>query len=374
MVGPLNESLDGLNMSLTGADRTADAALYILAQGKFYTLFSLLFGAGFMIMMMRAQQAGRAFFRVYLRRIFVLALIGLAHGLFVWSGDILFSYACFGLLLLLCFSNTPTSRLPKWGLFFYFVPVIIVFGFNLFAEGAKFDATAEAQFTRELANVRSDMQTMAEDQREAYGSGTYSDAITQAYGDLRMLWGMWIYMGWQLLGMFLLGAWFARSGAFANPENYKRLYFRLRWIGFPIGLAMMLWSYKMVPSNDMSEMGLRIGVANVLLMTGSLLMSLGYLALIVRGLQSRLWSRMLAVLAPAGRMALTNYLMQSVIGVFIFYNWGLGYYDQLGRAWQVVYVIVLFGAQIVFSHWWLARFRFGPAEWVWRTLTYLRIP
>jgi uncharacterized protein len=127
MVGPLSESLDGLNQKLTGADRWADAALYIVAQGKFYILFSLLFGMGFTIMMMRAQAAGRFFFRVYLRRIFVLALIGLAHGLLIWSGDILFAYACFGFLLLLFFRNTPNRACQSGACSFTWFPWCLCF-------------------------------------------------------------------------------------------------------------------------------------------------------------------------------------------------------------------------------------------------------
>jgi uncharacterized protein len=245
---------------------------------------------------------------------------------------------------------------------------------NLLGEIAKYDANAQAEFTKALDEVRKNMEASAAAQRQAYASGTYMEAVTQAAADLRMLWGFWIYMGWQLLGLFLVGAWFARSGAISNPDSYRRLFFRLRWIALPVGLAMMLYSYRLVPSNDMTRMNMRIGVANLLLMVGSLLMSLGYLAWIVRGLQSAFWARLLSVLAPVGRMALTNYLLQSFVGAFVFYNWGLGYYDQLGRASQILFVLVLFSFQIMFSQLWLHRHRFGPAEWLWRTVTYLRIP
>jgi len=113
MVGPLNGALTGIDPALTGADRWADALIYFFVQGKFYPLFSLLFGMGFAVMMQRAADAGRPFVRLYLRRVLALLAIGLAHALLVWSGDILTTYALVALLLLLFFRNTPASRLPR---------------------------------------------------------------------------------------------------------------------------------------------------------------------------------------------------------------------------------------------------------------------
>jgi uncharacterized protein len=106
-------------------------------------------------------------------------------------------------------------------------------------------------------------------------------------------------------------------------------------------------------------------------MFGGALMCLGYMAWIVRGMQSPAWAPRLAWVAPAGRMALTNYLMQSIVCTLVFYGYGLGYFQQLPRAWQVPFVFALFGMQVILSRWWLQRFRFGPMEWVWRSLTYL---
>jgi uncharacterized protein len=112
LVGPLMASMSGVDPALTGADRWADTAIYLLVQGKFFPLFSMLFGMGFAIMLMRAQAAGRPFVAVYLRRVLALLVFGLLHALLVWPGDILVTYALMGLLLLLFFRGTPQSRLP----------------------------------------------------------------------------------------------------------------------------------------------------------------------------------------------------------------------------------------------------------------------
>ena len=127
MVGPLMASISGVDPLLTGADRWVDTAIYLLVQGKFFPLFSMLFGMGFAIMLARAQAAGRPFVAVYLRRVLALLAIGLAHALLVWSGDILVTYALMGLVMLLFFRGTPQSRLPKWGVALMLLPV----GFTL---------------------------------------------------------------------------------------------------------------------------------------------------------------------------------------------------------------------------------------------------
>ena len=101
-------------------------------------------------------------------------------------------------------------------------------------------------------------------------------------------------------------------------------------------------------------------------------MALAYISIVVLAMQRGVaWLR---ALAPAGRMALTNYLAQSVIGTLVFYSYGLGYWGEVSRAWQVVGVLVVFAAQMAFSGWWLARFRYGPLEWVWRAFTYWQLP
>ena len=107
-------------------------------------------------------------------------------------------------------------------------------------------------------------------------------------------------------------------------------------------------------------------------MAGSPLMALGYVGLVVLAWQAG--ARWLGVLAPAGRMALTNYLLQSVVGTLLFYGYGLGLWGDVSRMGQTLIVLVVFALQVAASHWWLARFRFGPLEWLWRTFTYLRRP
>lgn len=375
MVGPLMNSMSGLDPALQGADRSMDAAIYLLVQGKFFPLFSMLFGMGFAVMLGRADAAGRPFLGLYLRRIGVLLGMGLAHAMLLWPGDILVTYALMGLLLGLCFRGTPQSRLPKWGVALMLLPVGFTLLMGLIGTAVQaMPEEARAGFEQAMAAQGAQIDAQIEAQRQAYGSGSYAEATAQRVDDFISMVGFIIIFGAFILGLFLVGAWFTRSGAIARPDEHVRLFRRLRWVALPVGLAMVLASYWMVPTMDFGRLDLTASGAQALQMLGGAVMALAYLAWFVRGLQSPVLGRWLGLLAPAGRMALTNYLMQSLVCTTIFYGYGLGYFEQLPRAWQPLFVLVLFGLQVVLSHWWLARFRFGPMEWLWRAATYLQLP
>lgn len=375
LVGPLMSSMTGVNPALQGADRWMDAAIYLGVQGKFFPLFSMLFGMGFAVMMKRALAAGRPFLGLYLRRVGVLLLFGLAHAFLVWPGDILVTYALMGLLLGLCFRGTPQSRLPKWGIALMLVPAAFTLLMGLL--GTAMQAMPEegrASFEQAMAAQAAQIDAQVEAQRLAYGSGSFAEATAQRIDDFLGMIGFIVIYGAFILGLFLVGAWFTRSEAIARPHEHARLFARLRWVALPVGLAMVLGSYWLVPTMDFGRLDLTASSAQVLQMLGGAVMALGYMAWFVRGLQSPVIGRFLGLLAPAGRMALTNYLMQSLVCTWIFYGYGLGYFEQLPRAWQPLFVVTLFGLQVALSHWWLARFRFGPMEWLWRAATYLQLP
>lgn len=374
MVGPLIGALSGIDPALTGADRWADALVYFFVQGKFYPLFSLLFGMGFAVMMQRAADAGRPFVRLYLRRVLALLAIGLAHALLVWSGDILTSYALVALLLLLCFRHTPASRLPGWSVAFMLLPLVLMLVSGLLVEAAAMAPGGAREMAAMKLEMDAGMVAELEAQRRAQGSGSFAQAVAQRADDFMMMMTYLVFWGGQLLGLFLLGAWFVRSGAIARPLEHAALHRRLRWVALPVGMAMMGASIWMAPTVTMGMMGLRDSVAMCLAMAGGVLMCLGYLAWILRGLRSAWLGKGLRSLAPAGRMALTNYLAQSLVCTFIFSGYGLGYFEQLPRAWQVPFVLAFFATQVVVSHLWLGRFRFGPMEWLWRAVTYLQWP
>lgn len=359
----------GISPGLPALSWLADAFVYTFVRGKFWTLFSLLFGMGFAVMLARAQAAGRPFTGVYLRRTLGLLLIGLAHGLFLWAGDILFSYAITAFALLLFFRNTPLSRLWKWGVALYggMVLLMLLAAAGMAAMAGDPQASADPAAAAAFESIRAA-------EVAAYSSGTYAEAngarlvyFLHHLGSIALLVPM-------VLGMFLVGAWLVRSGAMADPASRRRLFSRLAWWGGGAGLALTAWSIAISPDPVMDPAAPAAAplVAMALHMTGSALMALAYIGIVVLAWQAG--ARWLGVLAPAGRMALTHYLLQSLVGTLLFYGYGLGLWGDVSRAGQTGIVLVVFALQVAASHWWLARFRMGPVEWLWRAFTYLAWP
>lgn len=369
MVGPLLEAGTGLDPSLTGVDRWADAAIYLFVQGKFFTLFSLLFGMGFAVMAERARARSQDFSSLYLRRSLMLLGIGIVHALLIWSGDILVAYALLSLLLL-AFRDVSGRWLVGLAIGSFLAPLILMMALGVM--GTLMQSTPElaAAWKEAMGGQEQMLSAMVEGQRQAFGAGSFLEATVQRAKDFGFALMNLMMVGPLVFAMFLLGTWFVKTGAIARPEAHPQLFQRLRWWALPLGFALVLAGFALRPTQDPAEYSVAASAAFCLGMLGAALMCLGYAGWLVRGMQSPAWARRLAWLAPAGRMALTNYLLQSLVCTLIFYGYGLGYFEQLSRAWQVPFVLALFCLQVLASHWWLRRFRFGPMEWLWRTLTY----
>jgi len=362
-VGPVMGSYTGLDPALSGADRIADGLVYFFVQGKFFTLFSLLFGMGFAMMAQRADAAGRPFAGLYWRRGLVLLGIGLVHALLVWSGDVLVTYALLSFPLL-AFRTTPARVLAWLGAAFYLAAPAMLMGLGLLSGWVP-------DWNGLMAAQGKEMDAMLEAQRHAYGSGSYAMAVAQRVRDFGMALSNLMVIGAVVFGMFLTGAAFVRSGAIQRPELHQRLYQALRWAALPLGLLAMLASFLIEPTVSFGRYDLRLALAQSLGLVAGALMCLGYLAWVMRVLETPTGARWLGWLAPAGRMALSNYLVQSIACTLVFYGYGLGLFEHLPRLWQIPFAIGLFAVQVLYSRWWLQRFRFGPAEWLWRSLTYL---
>ncbi|WP_175402518.1 DUF418 domain-containing protein [Xanthomonas graminis] len=364
-VGPLETAATGLDPLLRGADRIADAAVYLLVQGKFYTLFALLFGMGFAVMAQRAEAARRAFGGFFLRRSAVLLLIGVLHALLLWSGDILVSYALLGFVLL-AFREASTRWLPWMALAVYLCSPLLSLLAGASASAAQADPHAAVRWHQDMAEQAQRAAAALAQQRQAFGHGSYAEATAQRLRDLFDALGMLVFNAPTIFGMFLLGAWCVRSGLAQQPQQRPRLLAALRWGVLPLGTALMLLSFRLEPWMDPARLDLRLGFAFALATLASGMMALGYAAWLVRLAPALRW------LAPAGRMALSNYLLQSLLCTTLFYGYGLGYFERLPRAWQIPFAFALFALQVALSQLWLRHFRFGPVEWLWRSATYLR--
>ena len=176
-----------------------------------------------------------------------------------------------------------------------------------------------------------------------------------------------------LIAMFLLGSWFVRSGVMQDTRAHLALFRKLAIYALPLGIGLgllgSLIAVTHIPGDERDGFLMARGLA----MLGNLPACLGYVGLVVLMLNSQSRLNRICILAPLGRMALTTYLTQSVLCSLYFYGYGLGHWG-MDRSWQLVFVAVVFTLQLAFSHWWLARYRFGPVEWLWRAFTYRQNP
>jgi uncharacterized protein len=375
----------GIDPAMHGLDYAADALIFFFVQNKFWILFSLLFGMGFAVMIERAREAGRPFLPAYLRRTFALLGIGAVHGLLIWAGDILMTYAVTALLMIalrqvlhLARDNVGDGTLPLrartlavLGAICFALPLAMAMGGAAQGTGPRTpeQAREHAEYKAETAQLRADAEA-------AYAHGSYADAVQQRTTDMAEQFEpqSLIFFLPGALGVFVLGMAILRSGVMQRPADFQPQLRRVRALGLGVGLPLMAFSVWLGTSFDFDRFGPRQALQVDTYMLAGLVLAIAYGACLLLALCGRAGGWLRRWLAPAGRMALTNYLTQSLVGTWTFYGYGLGLWGQVGRAGQVAFVAAVFAVQLLLSRWWLARFRFGPAEWVWRALTYWQLP
>lgn len=326
-----------------------------LIDGKFYTIFSLLFGAGFALQLSRLNARGADGARIYRRRVLILLAFGLAHSFLIWDGDILTLYALMGLLLPL-FVRLSDRLLLLWGaVLIFIVPPLGMWLFNALGWAPDLGLMALSErLAIELGAVNpKDGVTWL--RREDF-TGWFSFVAT---GPI-FAWGLKI-MSWRVpkvLGVMVIGIWLGRRLASGQILDDRRLLWQIALGGLAIG----------VPANIAYALRGNVWQTDWSSLIGTVPLGFAYAALFALA-----WPhahRALGQFAAPGRMALTNYLLQSSICIVVFYGFGLG---QIGR-WPppifYTFALFLFLAQVAFSRWWLAHHAQGPMEALWRRLTY----
>lgn len=343
------------------ADRAATWLIVFLAQGKFLTLFSLLFGLGLVVQMERAEARGARFAPLYARRLLVLLLLGLAHALLLWDGDILHTYALAGFLLLLFRKRSPKTLLRS-ALICWLLPFLLISAVTALSLYHHFEPQAANRFI--TVDTGEDQKAMAEELR-VYTHGTVGEMVKQRANNLLWDWLVDPYV----LALLLLGMYAGRRGILQDVAAHEPFLRRVRWRGLWIGLAgnlLFAWGGSLDPSPD----SVRQSVGALCALWAGPSLSFCYAATLALLAQAEVWRRRLAPLAAVGQMALTNYLLQSLICTTIFYSYGLKLYGGLRPVNGLWLTLAIYAAQVWWSGWWLRRFRFGPVAWLWRSLTY----
>jgi uncharacterized protein len=340
----------------------------ILVVGKAVATFSFLFGLGFAVQMLRAETRDVAIVPVYLRRLAVLLLFGAVHGFLLWYGDILMLYAVLGVVLLLVRRLADRTLLVAAALLLVAVPLgmgALPLVMSLLGHGVPAPDPA--------AIADANAATLA-----AFRSGSPGQVFPANLGMLQYMYLSPQAVTWTAssLGLFLLGLCAGRRRFFENVPAHRRAFGRVALWGLAVGLTFSMAVGAMFIRHSQEVIAAQPALTLLmaaLVTLGTVPLALGYIATATLLLQRPVWQRRLAPFAPVGRMALTNYLTQTVVCLLIFYGYGAGLIGHVGAAVSLVIALLVFALQMVWSPWWLARFHFGPAEWLWRTLTYGRV-
>lgn len=348
-------------------DRIVEKLEHLLTFGKFFTIFSFLFGLSFAIQLRNATQKGDAFKGRFAWRLAVLALIALVHSAF-FTGDILIVYALLGLLLI-PFRNLKTRTLVITALVLILnLPGMLLGALQLAAP----QPTPEQQQARE--EVQASFLRSAQHLSEVKQSGTVGELVSlNMTTGAAAKWFFMIFSGrlWMTFGLFLLGMCAGRLEIFKDTEPNRQFFRRLLW---PAGLVALLTTVVEIIRPSAMQM---TSVADLLSWFSFTLQQLALSAFYVAMVVLLYWRQpaqgVLPALAPMGKMGLTSYLGQTVFGVIVFYGLGFGLMGKVGAAAAIGMAIAFFILQVLLARAWLSRFSLGPVEWLWRSLTYFTL-
>lgn len=345
-------------------DQITHFLVHFFVEGKFYSIFSFLFGFGFALQIARAEERGDLKASLFKRRLFWLLVIGMLHAYLLWAGDILSIYAVMGFVLIL-FRKKTNGALLKWAFALLVIPILTyILLYILFVAFVSPEAIAtfeawQIDFWNELVKKvqQSNYLQILTGYNLNYIVGRYASLIFE----MRLP---------KILAMFLLGFYAYRRGFFQDLSSHQPFIRRVLKYGLVLGLVGNV-AFAALAGQEAVFPPSPAGIAGVVAYAfGVPALTLFYIALVATLWQKAVWRRLLAYIAPVGRMALTNYLLQTVICVLIFYGYGFGQFGRSGATTATLIALAIFLFQILISALWLKYFSYGPIERIWRQLTY----
>lgn len=347
--------------SLDAWPETIDRAIFILTrlliEAKFYSLFSFLFGWGMAIQIKRLEKRGASPAATLLRRLAILLLMGVIHAVFIWSGDILAVYALCGLVLLLFRRRSDRVLLAASALFLLAAILIHLPSPSM--------SVFRTWYTQKIG-----LLTLNVDLNRLHLDGSYWEATRARTQEFLQVIATLPFTFGKVFAMFLLGFFAGKRGLLRRAGEGPRWMLPLIWTAMTVGIVLNV-IYVMTLTGLLSLAGQQSRfVGNAARTLGAPIMMLFYVAAVVHLMRREVWAKRLSTFADVGRMALSNYILQSVVATLLFYGYGLGMYGRVDPSFTLMLSLLLYVFQVRLSRWWLSSHRFGPLEWVWRSLTY----
>ena len=351
----------------SGVNRWVWALTHVLADLKMMTIFGMLFGAGIVLMASSRERTGRSPAAAHYRRMPALLSFGLVHAYALWYGDILVTYALCGLVAY-PFRRLPPAVLLPLGVLVISVAsgIFLLVGWSVRYWPAETIVEVEAEMALSPEAIAAEVETYRGGWLRQMAHRVPAALEIQTFGFA--LWGFWRALGSMLLGMGLF-----KLGVFSATRS-AALYAALAATGFLVGMPIVVYGADRTWASERSPIE-AFFIGTQFNYWASLLVSLGYVGVVM--LACRAGSRTAAVarpLAAVGRLALSNYLLQSLVCTTLFYGHGFGLFGRVDRVGQMGVVAAVWAVQLIWSPLYLRRFRIGPAEWLWRSLTYLKVP
>jgi uncharacterized protein len=351
-------------------DGTVEYLQTVLIEGKFYSIFSLLFGWGLALQMQRLKDRGVEPVLFIKRRLWAMLLLGSLHMLLLWTGDIVAFYALIGFVLLL-FRNKSDKALLWWSVGLLLSPILLYFlkmNFLWLNAPAGILRNAGMWIDTNLSGINPN-----EPWDGVKGTSTWADIWKQNIGGIPFRYAYLFFVSRvsKVLGMFLLGYMIGRNYRYKAILSNRKLLIRLLIGGFLIGIpANMLMAHFASFRGDYFNLKMNGWYQTIFYAVGVAPLAIAYCCTLALAIRSSFFNKFLRVLKPLGKMAFTNYLMQSFIAIIVFYGAGFAKGGQFGPTAWTIFGITAFTFQLFFSTIWLQYFRFGPVEWLWRSMTY----
>lgn len=356
--------VEGSSLPEGGMNATLTLLTAIFVDGKFYPMFSMLFGLGFYIFYSRLMKRGLPAKKLFRRRLVFLLLLGLVHLIFIWSGDILHTYAITGFLLPF-FVERSTKTIKIWAISLLIFGPLLMAGLMLLSSFTIQFMISEGIDTLENLNAPAVLAA------SVMADGSFGEILAFRFtNEVVIILFQVLLVVPTILPLFLIGLYLGKTGMFTEIEQNIQRWKKVMWIGLAVGAPVVGLSVA-IGYNAFGWAPYLAGpIAGGLNAFGGPFLMLFYVSVIVLVTRKSSVEKILMPFASVGRMALTNYLMQSVIAVIIFNGYGFGLFGQVSKSQGVLIAIAIYIVQVVLSHVLLKRYKQGPMEYVWRRWTY----